>query len=325
MKKIFITCGDVNGIGPEIALKAAVKLFNPHKFTFIILMPGNVFKSYAARLKIGLKVNNIKRIDSAAPSSLNIIELTDVKMKLGKPTKESGEAALESIKLALQFTKNEPRNSLLVTSPISKKSFEFAGVKFMGHTDLLKSYFGVKNIAMLFVSGKLKVTLATIHVPLRNIFKKINLNYFESQIPFLRKVLIKDFKIANPTIAFLGLNPHAGEQGRLGSEEEEILIPIIKRFRYCYGPFPADAYWGRKLQKKFDLTVGLYHDQSLIPFKMLAMDSGVNFTAGLPIVRTSPDHGTAFDIAGKLIASELSMVNAIKLAVKISNNRAGYG
>jgi len=324
-KKIILTCGDVNGIGPEIILKAVNKLFNPDKYTFLIIIPENVFLHYKKSCGINLPFRKINEPDKLFPDKLNILATKKIKMRPGKSTVESGKVAFESILRGVQIGRNSPDSSIIVTAPISKKSFELAGIKFIGHTDFLENYFRVKNIAMFFVSGKLKVTPATIHLPLRKIFKHLTPQYFNNFIPFVRSVLIKDFAIKNPEIALLGLNPHSGEEGRLGNEEIDLLNPLLSKFKYLSGPFPPDAFWGMKREKNFDLTVGLYHDQVLIPFKMLAMNSGVNFTAGLPIIRTSPDHGTAFDIAGKLIADETSMVNSIKLALKIAKNREKYG
>ncbi len=325
MKKIFVTCGDVNGIGPEVAIKAIVKLFNPRRFGFTLIIPENVFDFYLRKLKFNLPVKIIKNVEEIEPRRLNLFTLKKISIRWGQQNAGAGRTAFESIIKAVEFTVADANNSALVTAPISKKSFEYAGIKYLGHTDLLKNYFRVKNIAMIFASGNLMVTPATIHLPLKKIFKYLNVNFLNEFVPFLRKVLITDFNIPKPKIALLGLNPHAGEEGRLGGEETAILNPIVKKFNYLYGTFPPDAFWGMKKQKNFNLTIGLYHDQVLIPFKMLAMNSGVNFTAGLPIVRTSPDHGTASDIAGKLIANELSMVNSIKLAVKILSNRGKNG
>ena len=211
----------------------------------------------------------------------------------------------------------------MVTAPISKASFELAGINFPGHTELLAERGNAKNYAMTFISNKMNCALVTIHDPINKISKNLKKGKIKSVINTVKQSLINDFKVANPKIAVLGLNPHAGENGRIGDEEIKIIIPALNELgdKNIEGPFVPDAFFANKLYKKFNIVVGMYHDQVLIPFKMMNFNSGVNYTAGLNFIRTSPDHGTAFDIAGKNIADPSSILEAFKVAEKIIKNR----
>lgn len=208
----------------------------------------------------------------------------------------------------------------MVTAPISKTAIKMAGINFPGHTEMLAEWCGSKDFVMTFLSKKMNGALVTIHEPLKNVTKLITSENLKSKINIIIKMLINDFKISLPKIAVLGLNPHAGESGIIGNEEEKIIIPLIKKYsNNLFGPFSSDAFFANRLYKKYDLVIGMYHDQLLIPFKMLNFSSGVNYTAGLPIIRTSPDHGTAFDIAYKGIADSSSFIEAFFYAEKISS------
>lgn len=208
----------------------------------------------------------------------------------------------------------------MVTAPISKSAIKIAGINFPGHTEMLAEWCETNDFVMTFLSKKMNGALATIHEPLKKITKLITKENLEIKINIILKMLINDFKISVPKVAVLGLNPHAGERGIIGNEEQIIIEPLIKKYsKNLFGPFSSDAFFANHLYKKYDLVFGMYHDQLLIPFKMMNFDSGVNFTAGLPIVRTSPDHGTAFDIAYKGIADPSSFIEAFYYAKKISS------
>ena len=212
----------------------------------------------------------------------------------------------------------------MLTAPISKTALSIAGINYPGHTEMLADWCNVDDCAMVFLSDKMKSALVTIHSSIKNITKEITITKLTSSFEIIIRTLQNDFLINEPKIAVLGLNPHAGENGLIGREEKEIIIPSInssKYKKYLFGPFSPDAFFAKHNYKDFDLVLGMYHDQVLIPFKMLNSGKGVNFTAGLPIVRTSPDHGVAFDIAGKFVADESSMLEAFYFAEKIVNNR----
>ncbi|MCH8170074.1 MAG: 4-hydroxythreonine-4-phosphate dehydrogenase PdxA [Bacteroidetes bacterium] len=212
----------------------------------------------------------------------------------------------------------------MLTAPISKTALSIAGINYPGHTEMLADWCNVDDCAMVFLSDKMKSALVTIHSSIKNITKEITITKLTSSFEIIIRTLQNDFLINEPKIAVLGLNPHAGENGIIGNEEKEIIIPSInssKYKKYLFGPFSPDAFFAKHNYKDFDLVLGMYHDQVLIPFKMLNSGKGVNFTAGLPIVRTSPDHGVAFDIAGKFVADESSMLEAFYFAEKIVNNR----
>jgi 4-hydroxythreonine-4-phosphate dehydrogenase len=319
-KKIIVTCGDINGIGPEIAIKAIGENFDPLKYKFVFVIPKNIFERYYFALSAEFEYAFSDNI-SEDTNIVDIIDIGDTPMDIGHPTVESGKTAYKAIQKALRLSEFDVQNCVVVTSPISKTAFELAGINFPGHTELLAEYFNVRNFAMIFIGEEFNAALATIHIPLMEVASHISKSSLVNFFGFLKNVLTNDFKITQPRIAVLGLNPHAGENGRIGTEEENIISPAVEKFPFVEGPFVPDAFFGTKKYRQFDIVVGMYHDQVLIPFKMLEMNSGVNFTAGLPIVRTSPDHGTAYDIAGKLIANPGSMSKAIQYGVQISENR----
>ncbi|HEY6082123.1 MAG TPA: 4-hydroxythreonine-4-phosphate dehydrogenase PdxA, partial [Chitinophagaceae bacterium] len=216
----------------------------------------------------------------------------------------------------------------LVTAPIHKKNIQSADFKYTGHTPFLKEAFGVKEVVMLMVSENMRVALVTEHVPLKEVVKYITPEIINSKLQVLKESLTRDFGIENPRIAVLGLNPHAGDEGLIGDEEKNIILPAVAQAKnsniLCFGPYSADAFFARETYLKFDAVLAMYHDQGLIPFKSLSIGQGVNYTAGLPVVRTSPDHGTAFDIAGKNTADESSFREAVFTCVDIINRRNGY-
>lgn len=310
MIKIGITCGDINGIGPEITIKAIKNLRGDYKF--YLIGPKNIFLNLISKLKL------------EDYSNIEFVDLGKYSQNLGSPTVMSGKLSLRAIYESLKLW-DEKIIDVVVTAPISKEAISKAGSNFPGHTEIYASHFKTKNFVMMFLSNSFYAGLATIHIPIKDVPRVLNLELLENKISIVRKTLIQDFNIRSPKIAVLGLNPHAGESDLIGTEETQIIEPAIKKLSGnkfgIYGPFSSDGFFGRKEYKNYDCVFGMYHDQVLIPFKLLNFNNGVNFTAGLPIIRTSPDHGTAFNLAGKNLADHRSMLEAIKFAIKIFKTR----
>ncbi|MCR4416597.1 MAG: 4-hydroxythreonine-4-phosphate dehydrogenase PdxA [Ignavibacteria bacterium] len=310
MIKIGITCGDINGIGPEITIKAIKNLRGDYKF--YLIGPKNIFLNLISKLKL------------EDYSNIEFVDLGKYSQNLGSPTVMSGKLSLRAIYESLKLW-DEKIIDVVVTAPISKEAISKAGSKFPGHTEIYASHFKTKNFVMMFLSNSFYAGLATIHIPIKDVPRVLNLELLENKISIVRKTLIQDFNIRSPKIAVLGLNPHAGESDLIGTEETQIIEPAIIKLSGnkfgIYGPFSSDGFFGRKEYKNYDCVFGMYHDQVLIPFKLLNFNNGVNFTAGLPIIRTSPDHGTAFNLAGKNLADHRSMLEAIKFAIKIFKTR----
>ncbi len=326
MKSFAFTCGDVNGIGPEIVIKTINKIYKQKKKKIIFICPHNIFENTTAIIKPKfpyVKIKNDKEILQNKENIL-ILNIKNIKQTYGKINATSGKIAYQSI-LKASYLAKEKFVDAIITSPISKESFKLANINFPGHTELLADYFNVKNFAMMFVSNKMKAVPVTIHIPLKDVAKKITIKKLQNITDVIIKSLKYDFKIANPKVAILGLNPHAGENGHIGTEEKNIIDKFISGYNNkIYGSFVPDAFFGNRVYKNYDCTIGMFHDQILIPFKLLNFNKGVNYTAGLPVVRTSPDHGTAFDIAGKGIANANSMIEAFKIAEKIIHNRTKH-
>lgn len=326
MTRVVFTCGDVNGIGPEIALKAFKKIFSKkQKNKIVFVCPKNVFDHYYRLTKAAFEYHIVEN-NNYTNLNLNLIALPDTKLKFGFPTKASGQVAFESIKKSLELINNNLADAL-VTAPISKEAFNLANINFPGHTELLAASEKNNNYMMLFLSDKIKTGLLTIHTPISKVSKLITKERLISAIELLNIAAKQDLKILNPKIAVLGLNPHSGENGLIGNEEIKIISPAIKSLQKkinVSGPFVPDAFWGNNSYNNFDLILGMYHDQVLIPFKLLNFNIGVNFTAGLKLIRTSPDHGTAYDIAGLNKADESSIMQSYKYAIKIFNNRKSF-
>jgi 4-hydroxythreonine-4-phosphate dehydrogenase len=326
MKRFVFTCGDINGIGPEITIKAINKISSLHKATkFILIIPENVFRATSGFVKPRFSYQLIKDpgcIDSES-HQVCIYATKSYKQNIGKPTLSSGEAANSALKKSFEFLK-ECRADAVITAPVSKTALKLAGINYPGQTEMYADWCGVSNFVMTFLSKPLKVALYSIHIPLKEVSKLLNLKALSAKLDTLISMLKIDLGINNPKIAVLGLNPHAGESGIIGSEEREIIEPFIKQKKYkgnVEGPFSSDAFFANRRFRDYDLVLGLYHDQVLIPFKYINAGKGVNYSAGLPIIRTSPDHGTAYDIAGKGIADESSMIEAFKYAEIILKNR----
>lgn len=323
MTRIVFTCGDVNGIGPEIAVKAFSKILSKKNNNHILFVcPNNVFQHYYKITKAAFKYQ-IASNEYFSASHLNLIPLNDTEIKLGYPTKSSGKIAFQSIEQSLDMI-DKNYADVLVTAPISKEAFGLAKINFPGHTELLAQHEGNNNFMMLFLSENIKAGLLTIHSPISKVPNLIKKEKIVRAIKLLDITAKQDLGINKSKIAVIGLNPHAGENGLIGNEEIEIIKPAIKSLQKRFdvsGPYVPDAFWGNKTYKEFDMILGMYHDQVLIPFKLLNFNSGVNFTAGLKLIRTSPDHGTAYDIAGLNKADESSILQSYKFAIKIFQNR----
>ncbi len=322
MIKLAFTCGDINGIGPEISLKTFNQYFDPERRKIFYFTPKNSFEKVSSEIKPEFPFEIVGSIDKSNknPDLISIIDIGSYEINTGTPTKQSGSASFKAIKEAFESVL-KTKCDALITNPISKNAFRLAGIDFTGHTELLARWSNKKRFLMFFLSEQFKAGLITIHIPLFRVNKLITSKRIRDAVEVLYQSLKKDFNVASPKVAILGLNPHAGENGNIGREEINVIKPAIKKYDFVDGPFVPDAFFGKHEYKKYDAVLGMYHDQVLIPFKMLNFYEGVNYTAGLPIVRTSPDHGTAFDIAEKYIANNLSLAESLKWAEKIVLNR----
>jgi 4-hydroxythreonine-4-phosphate dehydrogenase len=326
MNRIVFTCGDINGIGPEIAIKALNKISSVNKTTqFILIIPENVFNSTSDLVAPKFTFHIVKdfKLKNFNSTEVNIFITKSFKQNIGKPTALSGEAAYLALKTSFDFLKKKLADAV-VTAPVSKTALNLAGVNYPGQTEMFADWCNVKNFVMTFLSKKLRVGLYSIHIPLKQVSKSLNSRMLKSKLETILSMLNNDIGISNPKIAVLGLNPHAGEGGIIGKEEKEIIEPIIKQKKFLEmieGPFSSDAFFAKRRFENYDMVFGMYHDQVLIPFKYINAGQGVNYSAGLPIVRTSPDHGVAYDIAGSGIADESSMIEAFKYAEIILKNR----
>lgn len=320
MQNFVLTCGDFNGIGPEICIKALNQI-DPTKYNKIyFLIPHNVFNEIAEIIKPEFDFDLIKEISKSGYNKIQVIDLGSYKIKIGEPTKASGRAAYKAITKSYKIIRKGYAESV-ITAPISKTAFNLAGIDFPGHTELYAELSGTKKYGMMFLSDCFHAMLFTIHEPIKKISSLIKKKSLKEKIVLTINTLRKDLGIENPKIAVLGLNPHAGEKGRIG-KEEFIIEEVVSKFQnIAVGPFVPDAFFANRLYEKFDCTIGMYHDQVLIPFKMLNFDKGVNYTCGLPFVRTSPDHGTAYDIAWQNLANPNSIIESFKWASIISAGR----
>lgn len=324
--KLGVSIGDPNGIGLEIIIKAFLHQKTLNEFIAIVYSNVEIIEFHLAHLKLDLEINVIKSISESLNGKLNVFEISssNFKVDFGKSNIQSGDIAFRSL---IRASKHIIENKIdcLVTAPIDKNTIQSKNFEFNGHTEYLTKISNKNNSLMLMVHQNLKVGVVTNHLSIAQVAEAISIELILTKIAILEKTLKNDFNIKAPRIALLGLNPHAGDGGIIGIEEITIIKPAIKianekKFR-VFGPFPADGFFASEKHKEFDAVLGMYHDQSLIPFKMLSKNQGVNFTAGLPIIRTSPDHGTASDIAGKNKASFKSFMNALYLSKDIYNNR----
>lgn len=326
MNRFVFTCGDTNGIGPEITIKALNKISTKNKKDqFILIIPRNIFNSTKELIKPIFSFRSTNNLDSKILSSSQFIllKLNSTKQIPGKATADSGRAAYQALKSSYKFLQKGYADAV-VTAPVSKTALKLAGVKYPGQTEMFADWCSAKNFVMTFLSKNLKVGLYSIHISLKKVSKSLNIKQLRKKLEIVNSMLIRDLGISGPRIALLGLNPHAGENGIIGDEELKIMKPLIQdanKIGNIQGPFSSDAFFAQRKFKNYDFVFGLYHDQVLIPFKYINSGKGVNFSAGLPIVRTSPDHGVAYDIAGKGIADESSMVEAYQYARIILKNR----
>jgi len=328
---VGITQGDGNGIGYEVIIKAFADPRMLDMCTPVIYGSSKLFGYYKNKL------HNIEQVDTNVissakdifPNRINILNcLPDsVYVEPGKSTPESAQSAITSLKRAVQDIR-EGFVDVLVTAPINKRAMSGAGFGFTGHTEYLEQQFGVKDAIMFMVSDRLKVGVVTGHIPFKEVVDNLSVEKIVSKLTLMKSSLQRDFGIDTPKIAVLGINPHCGDGGLLGKEEEQIIAPAVKEANekgiLAFGPYSPDGFFSLGNYSRFDAVLAMYHDQGLIPFKALAFESGVNFTAGLPIVRTSPDHGTAFEMAGQDLADPRSMMSAIYTAMDVFRKRQEY-
>lgn len=330
---ILWTIGDINGIGPEIILKAFSKLTNEQKSenTFVVVGSYHAMLFYRDRLKLPVKLTLIENIDELEllPENDSVLPVLDVGTAVtpapGNLSAQAGSLSMEAVELATNLCLIGKADAV-ITAPIQKEAISKAGYPFHGHTDFIAHLCGEGHEQMMLCDppSGLRVVLSTVHIPIAKVPNQIRKNGITKDVDALAKALQQDFGIKKPKIAVLGLNPHASDGGVMGNEEDAILKPELKELRkriQVDGPFASDGFFGTKSYLNYDAILAMYHDQGLIPFKLLAFETGVNVTLGLPVVRTSPDHGTAFDIAGKGLANEKSFVAATEFALQIREAR----
>ncbi|AZQ43179.1 4-hydroxythreonine-4-phosphate dehydrogenase PdxA [Nonlabens ponticola] len=326
--KVGISIGDPNGIGGEVIIKAFEDPAMLEMYTPIIFGSTRLFSHVIKSIDSQVKIHGVKTVDEAIPGRINVVRLfkEDFAIEWGTVSPQAGKMAVESLQAAVAALK-EDQIDVLVTAPINKESIQSDDFKFPGHTDYLNQEL-VGESLMFMVSENLKVGLLTDHVPISEVSNSITPKLIKTKIGTIKESLKKDFAINRPKIAVLGINPHVGDNGVIGSDDQDTLIPALEELRedgnIIFGPYAADTFFGNQNFKNFDAILASYHDQGLAPFKTISFGSGVNYTAGLSHVRTSPDHGTGFDIAGKNQANPSSMRAAIHTAVAIYNNRKLY-
>lgn len=326
---IGISCGDINGIGPEVIIKT----FADHRLlehcTPVIFASNKLINFY--RKAVGdthFNYQTVKDITRVSPKQINLIHCweEEVVISPGTLSDAGGSYAVKSL-LAAADALRAGHIQGLVTAPIHKKNVQGENFSYTGHTPFLKDVDGAKDVLMLLYDSNLRVALVTEHLPIREVAKHITKEMILSKLHLLNQSLRRDFGIDKPKIAVLGLNPHSGDEGLIGDEEEKIILPALKEAKnkmLVYGPYSADGFFARAHYTKFDAVLAMYHDQGLVPFKTIAAGEGVNYSAGLSFVRTSPDHGTAFDIAGKNLADHTSFTTAVFECIDIINRRSEY-
>ena len=326
---IGLSIGDLNGIGAELIIKT----LGDHRLlelcTPVIFASNKVINFYRKSVpEMPFNYQSLKELNKVNHKQINIYNCWEEEVAItpGQLTETGGKYAVRSLQTAVAALK-ENKIDGLVTAPLHKKNIQSAEFNYTGHTPYLKNSFGAKEVLMFMVAGDFRVGLVTEHVPVKDIAQHITKENILGKLQIMNESLIRDFGISKPKIAVLGLNPHAGDEGLIGTEEETIIKPAIKEAKnnmLVFGPYSADAFFARNLQSKFDAVLAMYHDQGLIPFKALASGEGVNYTAGLGGIRTSPDHGTAFDIAGKNKADNASFLKAIYACLDIIQARRQY-
>jgi 4-hydroxythreonine-4-phosphate dehydrogenase len=328
---IGFSCGDLNGIGIELIIKSLGDSRMLDFCTPVIFANNKAINFYRKTTpEVNLPFTVVKELTRLNPKQISVVNCWEEEVAIapGQLNDVGGTYAFKSLKAAVEALQNNQIQGL-VTAPIHKKNIQSSEFNYTGHTPYFKDAFKVEDVVMFLVASNIRVGLLTEHVAVTELAGHITTAAIVSKVRIMNNSLIKDFGIDRPKIAVLALNPHAGDEGLIGKEEETIIKPAIKEAKkdniLAFGPYSADAFFARAQYEKFDGVLAMYHDQGLIPFKSLAIGEGVNYTAGLPVVRTSPDHGTAFDIAGKGIADESSFIAAIFQCVEIIKQRAEYG
>jgi len=328
--KVGITHGDINGIGYEIIMKTFHDPRMLESITPLIYGSSKVASYHRKSLNISeINFNLVKNVGAAIAKRMNILNVTheEIKIDLGKSTDVAGQLAFKALEAAV-YDLMQKQIDVLVTAPINKKNMQSVDFKFPGHSEYLTDKAGSKDHLMLMVCDKLRIGVITGHIPLKDVPETITTELILRKIELMNNSLIRDFGIRKPKIAVLGLNPHAGDFGVIGKEDEQVITPAVEKAwannKIVYGPYSSDGFFGSNNYLKFDGILAMYHDQGMIPFKTLSFDRGINFTAGLPFVRTSPAHGTAYDLAGKNEASHNSFREAVYFAIDIFRNRKSY-
>jgi 4-hydroxythreonine-4-phosphate dehydrogenase len=328
---IGISIGDVNGIGLEVILKTFSDTRVLDMCTPIIFAHQKIINFYKKSLDLGsLHFNAIHSFQQIRPKQVNVLNIWDkeIDIKPGSLTPEAGALAVASLTQAAQALKDNHIQGI-VTAPIHKSNVQSNSFKHTGHTPFLKEFFGAKEVVMMLYSSSFRVALLSEHIPIAKAAAAVTAENIIQKLSILHRSLIRDFGISKPKIAILGLNPHAGDGGLIGDEEQKIIKPTIEKLKQekgwlLFGPYSADGFFAHNHHTQFDAVLAMYHDQGLIPLKSLGAEEGVNYTCGLPYVRTSPDHGTAFDIAGKNIADEQSFRNALFEAIDIIKRQNNF-
>ncbi len=324
---VGISHGDINGISYEVMIKTFQDGRILDILTPVVYGSSRAANYYKSNIGVtDFNFNIIRKAEEITHNKANLVNIIneEVKIETGRATQIAGELAYQSLEAVTEDLENKKIN-VMVTAPISKQNIQSDSFNFPGHTEYLAKRFKADNYLMIMVNGSLRVGMITGHLPLKNVSQALSPNLIVKKIKIMNKSLIRDFQIRKPKIAILSLNPHAGDNGLLGKEEQQVIIPAIEKAKkegiLAFGPYPSDGFFGSSTYTSFDGILAMYHDQGMTPFKTLSFDSGVNYTAGLPFVRTSPAHGTAFDIAGKNMASPDSFRAALFLAVDIYKNR----
>jgi 4-hydroxythreonine-4-phosphate dehydrogenase len=327
---VGFTTGDINGIGIELIIKVLSDARILDMCMPVVFASNKVINYYRRTVSdCTFNFNSIKSFDQINPKQVSVFNCWDeeVNIQPGSLNDIGGKYAIRSLIVAAQCLKDRQINAL-VTAPIHKSNTHTNDFNYTGHTPFFKDKFGAKDVVMLLYNQLLKVALVTEHIPVKEVAENITAERISTKVQILNDSLVKDFGIDKPRIAILGLNPHAGDGGLIGKEEQETITPAIKKLQeqgqLVFGPYSADAFFARNQHIKFDAVLAMYHDQGLIPFKYIADEGGVNYTCGLPVIRTSPDHGTAFDIAGQNIASPDSMRTALFEAISIYRQRSDF-
>jgi 4-hydroxythreonine-4-phosphate dehydrogenase len=326
--KLGISIGDFNGIGLEVILKTFEDKRMLDFCTPIIFGSTRSVSAYKKALGLNIPFNGIKKIDKAIHGKLNILKVwnEDIPLELGKPTEASGKAALDSLNAATDaLVKGDV--DVLVTGPIDKDNIQSEEFGFPGHTEYFESKLGGQAL-MILMTDALRIGLITGHIPVSAVTSSITEELLRTKVEIMYQTLVSDFALIKPRVALLALNPHGGDKGVIGSEDDELIKPAIEKFqlegKLVFGPYPADSFFGSGNYKNFDGVLAMYHDQGLAPFKTLSFGEGVNYTAGLSRIRTSPDHGTAFELAGKNEARNDSFKAAVFNAIEIFRTRSEY-